>query len=463
MLIQFTVENFLSFAERVTFSMLPGKGRLHANHVVKTTEKDIATLKTAVIYGANASGKSNLIKAIKFAKKLILIGSNNEKEGIGINVFRLDTTIASLDSRFEFEIKCQGKFYAFGFVCDNRSYKEEWLFEITKNGEKEIYTRKLEGDQYKFSHKGIEGKDLNEVQFLEFTQKGTRKNQLFITECKVRNVQPNVSDVSPVFDVIKWFDDVLQIITPDSPPETTVAEESFTNTEVKEAFHRFLTYFGTGIAGVDFEEIPIDKIPHLPQNLLNKVREVFPDDSNASIRLTNPNGIKYTIGKTLDGEFKASTMVTLHKHRNCENIEQFQLLEESDGSKRIIDFIPIMMELFDGNAVILIDEIDRSLHPNLTYDFIDIFLSNTIGLNSQLIVTTHESRLLSQKLLRKDEIWFMIKEDGATSNLYSLNDFNVRFDKEIRKDYLLGRFNGVPKFGNRNQITALRKINAKGN
>ncbi len=101
------------------------------------------------------------------------------------------------------------------------------------------------------------------------------------------------------------------------------------------------------------------------------------------------------------------------------------------------------MDLFKGNNVFIIDEIDRSLHPNLTYDLIDLFLAKSKGINSQLIVTTHESSLLSQRLVRKDEIWFVVKDDSGASTLYSLEEFKVRFDKEIRKDYLLGRFKAV--------------------
>jgi len=100
---------------------------------------------------------------------------------------------------------------------------------------------------------------------------------------------------------------------------------------------------------------------------------------------------------------------------------------------------------------------ERSLHPNLIYDLLDLFLSKSKGINSQLILASHESSLLTQKLLRKDEIWFVVKDNYGASTLHSLEQYNVRFHKEIRKDYLLGRFKATARLGNRNTLTVINK------
>ena len=113
------------------------------------------------------------------------------------------------------------------------------------------------------------------------------------------------------------------------------------------------------------------------------------------------------------------------------------------------------MDLLQGNKVFIIDEMERSLHPNLIYDLFDLFLSKSENINSQLITASHESSLLTQKLFRKDEIWFVVKDKDGSSHLHSLEEYNVRFDKEIRKDYLLGRYKAVPRIGNRNELTVL--------
>ncbi|MCH4183671.1 MAG: AAA family ATPase, partial [Prevotella sp.] len=135
----------------------------------------------------------------------------------------------------------------------------------------------------------------------------------------------------------------------------------------------------------------------------------------------------------------------------------FDTESESDGTNRIIDYIPVLQDLILKDKVFVIDEIERSLHPNLVYDIFKLFLTFCKKRKSQLIVSTHESSLLTQKLLRKDEIWFMVKDKEGGSHLSSLNEYMVRFDKSIRKDYLLGRFKGVPDLGNKYDIEDLFK------
>jgi AAA15 family ATPase/GTPase len=120
-----------------------------------------------------------------------------------------------------------------------------------------------------------------------------------------------------------------------------------------------------------------------------------------------------------------------------------------------MDLIPLIIDFFKGGNVFIVDEMERSLHPNLVFDLFDFFLDRCENINSQFIIASHESTLLTQKLLRKDEIWFVVKDKEGVSHLHSLEDYNIRFDKEVRRDYLLGRYKGVPKLGNRNKLTVL--------
>ena len=126
-----------------------------------------------------------------------------------------------------------------------------------------------------------------------------------------------------------------------------------------------------------------------------------------------------------------------------------------------MDFIPLLLDLLKGDNVFIIDEMERSLHPNLIYDLIDLFVTKAVNVNSQLILASHESSLLTQKLLRKDEVWFVVKDNEGASKLHSLEEYNVRFDKEIRKDYLLGRFKAIPRIGSRNKLTILNSKTLK--
>ena len=142
MLIRFSVENFSSFSERQVFSLLPGKGTLKSEHKTKKV-KGISVLKTSVLFGANASGKSNLIKAIDFGKKLVLKGTKSENR-LDFQNFRLDLETENKDSRIEYEIQHNGKNYAYGFVFNNEYIKEEWLFEISNKSEIKIFIFKKE-------------------------------------------------------------------------------------------------------------------------------------------------------------------------------------------------------------------------------------------------------------------------------------------------------------------------------
>ena len=128
------------------------------------------------------------------------------------------------------------------------------------------------------------------------------------------------------------------------------------------------------------------------------------------------------------------------------DIAMFSLSNESDGTKRLFDYIPLILDLMKGSKVFVVDEIERSLHPSLVYQIFKLFLDSCESIDSQLIVTSHETTLMTQNLLRKDEIWFMEKNAEGESKLVSLEEYKVRFDKELRGSYLDGSFGGIPKF-----------------
>ncbi|MBK8586677.1 MAG: AAA family ATPase [Bacteroidetes bacterium] len=184
MLIRFTVENFLSFRDKVVFSLIPGKGTLKPQHKSKPI-KGTSVLKTAVVFGANASGKSNLIKAIEFGKKLVLKGSKTEQP-ITFDIFKLDKKSVKDNSRIEYEIQHKNKNYAYGFVFNSKEIIEEWLFEINKKSETKIFERK-NSNNFDLSFLSKKNKK-EETQFIEFTAKGTPRNQLFLTQIRNTNV-----------------------------------------------------------------------------------------------------------------------------------------------------------------------------------------------------------------------------------------------------------------------------------
>ncbi len=456
MLIRFTVENFSSFKERQSFSLIPGRSTLKADHKTKPI-RGISVLKTSVIFGANASGKSNLIKAMHFGKMMLLEGNLSGKY-INYQKFRLDNEFQHKDTRLEYEFQHRSKNYAYGFIFNNDIIKEEWLYEINKKKDVKIFERNMNKDsifdlEYLFNL----NKNNEEKQFLNFTAKGTPNNQLFLSEIKNRKVKENVSNIEDLLNVIDWFQNSLKIIFPDDKYKEGLKFELSEDERLLNVYQELLKYFDTGIEGVCLEPIDYDSID-IPKVILEKIKEDILNHKSENLRasiLSHKNTTYFISAK--NNEITYHKFMTKHKISDINIPAKFDTSDESDGTNRIIDFIPILMDLLKGGNVFIIDEMERSLHPNLIYDLLDLFLEKSVNINSQLILASHESSLLTQKLLRKDEIWFTVKNNDGATKIHSLEQYNIRFDKQIRKDYLLGRFKAIPKMGNRNQLTVLPK------
>jgi AAA15 family ATPase/GTPase len=432
--------------------MIPGKGSLKSHHK-STTIKGVSALKAGVIYGANASGKSNLIKAIDFGRKTVLKGTKPEQP-ISTSFYKLDKKFLNKPTYIEYEIQHKGKNYAYGFILNAKEILDEWLFELNRTGETKIFERK-NTNEYDLDFFFKKNKTLEEKQFIEFTAKGTPRNQLFITQIRNTNVTDNVTDIQDILNVIDWFQNSLTVIYPGTK-NISKKFELHKDTNLQQVFKDMLDYFDTGIDGIEFKEVDFEKMD-IPNEVKEDVKnDLFSEKSEkTSAFLSNPQDDKYyVISKIDDITIQAKLLKTKHKIIGG-GFELFDLKDESDGTRRVMDLIPLLIDFFRGGNVFVVDEIERSLHPNLVRDFFEFILDKCENINSQLIVSSHEATLLTQKLLRKDEIWFAVKNKEGASKLHSLEDYNVRFDKEIMRDYLLGRFKGVPKLGNRNQLSIL--------
>jgi uncharacterized protein len=439
MLIRFIVANFLSFKDEIEFSMIKGKGMQHPDHVMQPSYNQLKLLKSAVIYGANASGKSNLIKAMNFARELIINGTSL-KQRINISMFRLDATCATQPSKFEFEIVVNTKAYNYGFLLDATRIHEEWLYEILPSRERMLFERRTDEHGNNSIEFGIK-RTGKRGQFLEFVGMGTRPNQLFLTESQQRNVE----EFAPVFN---WFNQNLTIIFPVSKPEWL--EINFeSNAIFQSEFQKLIRLFDTGIDEVrlhpvlwnDVNDIPNEMKELIKQGLLNNPI----DPPRGLLRFNDVYGYVLTLND--QQEIQASKLKTTRSSQQGESVA-FELTDESDGTQRLFDLIPAFMDLMNGEKVIVIDELDRSLHPHLSTKFLELFLQLTQNKPSQLLVTTHESGLLNLDLLRRDEIWFVEKDGEGISKTYSLEEYAPRNDKDIQKGYLLGRYGAIPILNN---------------
>ncbi len=444
MFIRFQIENFLSFNKKTEFSMIAGQSQKLSGHVIKSGKKDIGVLKTAVIYGANASGKSNFIRSVDFARELIVNGV--EKVTSFNKHFRLDPAKIDSSTSFEFEIKIGQKIYAYGFdiLLRTKRITEEWLFEVGKTSDKPIFNRKTNPDNsvafdlhIKFDKKEHE----NRVKYIGLD---TLPNQLFLTELSRRNVH-TISKLKPILQTFEWFADTLIVIYPQSKYREIglIGDDG----ALSKAFREFLKFFDTGIEEIVNKAVNFENfLKGFPDNVKDDILQNFQDMGFDERRGLFVGGNFFSIFKDKDGKIKFNRLLTLHIDSGNNKI-LFDVGDESDGTQRLFDIIPALFALTVEEKVVLIDELDRSLHPILSKKVIELFLENSSGLASQLVVTTHESSLLDLKLIRRDEIWFVEKNENGESKLFSLEEFRPRHDKEIRKGYLQGRFGGIPVVG----------------
>lgn len=451
MLIRFNVRNFLSFASRPDgkaeeFSMIPGKVRNKSSHLY--IDEKMKLLKLAAIFGANASGKSNLVKAMDFARITIV---DKLPEGASDKYCKSKTENKDEKSYFEFEIKIDDKIFAYGFevILGLRKFTSEWLVElIDSEKENPIFERNIENQTFYLSDK-IRNKELRKR--LEVYSDDIKSDDSILFLSMMNQNKKDLYEQYPSANIIKkvynWFKYQLDINYPNRP----ISNYSYmANSENVKEVCRLISIFGTGIASFELVDVQIDKIlMNLPdvirKDLLSSIdegsRELKRNKKTKELGLIMRSNTDFFILK-IDKEGNVECKTIQFAHNNIHSL--FNLEEESDGTLRLLDLLEILM--VEGNTTYVVDELDRCLHPSLTYKFIEVFLKEAAKKNIQLIVTTHESRLLDFDLLRRDEIWFVDKKYDGETDIYSLDEYNERFDKKIDKAYLDGRYGGVPIF-----------------
>lgn len=442
MLIRVFSSNVLSFDSEIEFSLIPGKGTVKSEHIIRTQSRDdIPVLKMGVIYGANASGKSNLIKVISLIQSMATKSLANSNKEIPVEFFKLRSKVGGY-SKIEVEIKVGDNNYAYGVKFNKKIISEEWLYQINKRTEKKIFERKTAKKSTNVVFDNVKFKNKEDEQFAQFVARGTSANKTFLKEC----IDRNLNFISQINDVFNWFDDKLKVFF----PRTRLKGMEFhldSNKDLSKSMSKFLKYFNTGVSDLLKTEIDLENdVKGLAKEVISNTINNLEKGKRALIS-TSDNSMSYAFEKSKKGKIKAYKLVTTHLNKSGKDVI-FEMDEESDGTRRLIDFIPILVDIVKNDAVYLIDEIDRSMHPILTKRILQYFLSQLTKTKSQLIVTTHESNLLDLDLFRKDEIWFVEKNKLGSSNFYSLLEFKPRADKDIKKGYLNGRFGAIPFLSN---------------
>jgi AAA15 family ATPase/GTPase len=447
MLLRFTVSNFLSFKEEVSLDLLPARNLNPLDLIVSKKGKGVSALPISLLYGANGSGKSNLFKAMKYARDLIVIGTRGDQT-LAVNKFKLNKDCKSAPTVFSFFFKNEGVVYDYGFAIQEDMIIEEWLYGTYSRKEVKLFTRKVgkkSKSEYEFGYK-LRGRSKKIADRLGFVADGTRKNQLFLTEAYDRNVKA-------IEDAIQWFTRKLVLISPQTQYSNLPIRTSRDN-EFSEYLADLLRVADTGISEIHAEEKKLDIDKHFPdlpddekQDLLDQIGHIAKTE-NQVLRLLH-NGEFYTV--SIDRETKTPilhTLSTVHFSNSSGNVE-FKTSEESDGSIRLMHIALGLLDLTLSDAVYIIDEIDRSLHPLLCLWIIDKFIEKVRAeeVKGQLIVTTHQTCLLNMKCLRHDEINFVEKDKDGATHISSLVEFHVRGDLKLEKGYLNGRFGAIPFIG----------------
>lgn len=403
MLLQFTVENFLSFRDETNFDLFPTGLQAMLDHIYTDFDgKKVQALPVSVIYGANAGGKTNLLAAIHFAAGFI-------KNGVGLNrpigapPFLLDPMMRDKPSRFEFVFKTGGVVYSYGFVLSQWAVEEEWLFAYFSSREEVIFERNRTAPSFRLGRR-LKKRELGGADTC------VSRNALFVTFAHEK---------SEILEAVyRWFAESLVVIPADLDVQN-MAKIVHCHPELGRFISGRLKEADVGIESIFTKE--------------EKRDQIFRNDSSSVSVGDIENGTRHS-------------MYSRHLDTSGNEVV-LPISVESDGTRRMIELLPMLNAKDNRDRVFFIDEVDRSMHPMLSKwlleNCINIAKSKQAG-TCQFIFTTHDTNLLDRNILRRDEIWFTEKDSNGCSRLSRLSEFKVNEGMNYENGYLNGRFGGIP-------------------
>lgn len=441
MLVSFSVANFRSFGEEVTLNMVASnKLADHQTHCVPINGTGKAVLRAAVIYGANAAGKSNLIKAMGVAQRLVLDGIDRTS---AVEPFSFDDSISKQPSSFEFRFLLGDRIFAYGFDIARTRFVSEWLAIVKADDELvSVYERDETGQttindssQRYFEDDKVMFETLDKLISIPL-----KRNQLLLGRV---NSVPESSQGTVLASIIRWLTKDLLILSADYRT-CDILDRLESDSAFRTFCSTFLSNVGTGIGQLSISESERDAT--------ERERHFLP----AMIKHPELFGL---IGCEGDTDIRPNpsdpTKVIVRRLFARHHEYSLPFGEESDGTQQLLHLMPVLSSAPEQSRVVVIDELDRSLHPLICWEFIRFFSESCPGARKQLIVTTHEAHLLDQELLRRDEYWFVEKDQSQQSRLVSLLEFNIRKDLKVQKGYLQGRFGAIPIIGGMDALERL--------
>lgn len=457
MLVRFTVSNYRSYKESTTLYLNKGSERLNSNHVRQ--EGGLGLLKLACLFGANASGKTNLVKAIGFMKETV--SSGRIRDGFQ-QYYRLDPEMAKKESKFEMIFTmADGKVlrYCFSAVLNEGRFVEERLsLLVPAKGsyqEDKIFDRSPEGAKFFLEGLAPEENSAFDTYRQDIEENPRRLFLQYLVDGKSRLYQSKSEKVRCILETYRFFVEKIRIY---DSQYRSFANVPFDDEEAKAKLGELLRHFDTGIVSVGWEETEEGELrahrfssdPYLLDQIKSGLASSYrQEEGNAPSAMVQSNQgyffkIEYDPKKhPSTGGYRFQELVFHHQGSDT----KFYGPDESEGTRKILALSSLLLQKGEEGDVFVIDELDNSLHPMMVVEFVRMYLqqAEAEGYRNQLIVSTHESHLLDYGMLRRDEVWFAKKENGQ-SELYSLEEFNERFDRRLEKAYLHGRYGGIPVF-----------------
>ncbi|RXJ87827.1 ATP/GTP-binding protein [Arcobacter sp. CECT 8985] len=418
MLIEFKVKNYRSIKEEQTLSMVKSSAKeLEDTNTFPTPEKkkQIKLLNSATIYGPNASGKSNLLKAMKAMQRLVLDSGSKIKRGTKLPIipFLLDEETKNEPTEFEVVFISKNVRYQYGFMLNSEMILEEWLYAFPEGVSQTWFEREYKENE----------KDTNWYFGSKFSgnkkiwSESTRKNALFLSTA----IQLNSEQLKPVYD---WFNDILYVLATTVSLDPGFTYELYDKDKYKKLINEFLNIADLDIEGLNITEEDFDS-SILPSDMPEDIRDKICEDMKDK--------------KMLD-------VASVHKSIQGKDI-YFDFEDESDGTKKFLAFIGPWIDSLESGNVLVIDELNDNFHPLMVKFLIELFHNKEINTsNAQLIFTSHDTSVMTQDIFRRDQIWFCEKNNKA-SEYFSLIEFKPRKGvTDIEKSYFSGRYGALPYF-----------------
>ena len=453
MLISFSVSNFRSIGAEQTLNLVASnKFANHPNHLVAIggTQKNL--VRSAVLYGANAAGKSNIVRAMAVAQDMI--SGNGRSLRWVVAPFRFSPDFIGKPTSFEFRFLINGRVFIYGFDVKESDIFAEWLCVLDGTDEKVVFERNRTGSTQP-------GPDIGHL-FPEDQEVVSRVNALASLPLKPDQLFlnraisiPDEAQSQTLRAVIRWLTRELQILLPDHR-STDILDRIANDRDFRLLTEKFLNSVGTGIKKLELTTEKLDvasrwDVLQADAFVLNNQLSFFGGSKPLNFwGLPKRPQTRGPLNDMLPDPENPNRMISrklVARHTLDDAGESLPFSEESDGTQQLLHLMPVLASVGKEASVIVIDELDRSLHPLLCWEFIRLFSETSPGAHKQLIVTTHEAHLLNQDLLRRDEYWFVEKDNAQQTQLVSLSDFTVRNDLKIEKGYLHGRFGGIPIIG----------------